>query len=152
MPMVRWPVMVPLNDVRGAVSGAAIAVPARARPTVWAMPLTDGTSALGIVERPGERGDDAAAEQLGAAGLVAERLDLASSASGGASGSIEVRCEMRLAPETPSTVAWCILENTAIRSRPSSSTYPSMTHISHSGRDRSSGRPASRPHTCMSSL
>ena len=37
----------------------------------------------------------------------------------------------------PSTVAWCILENTAIR--PSAS--PSMTHISHSGRDRSSGMP-----------
>ena len=45
----RWPVIVPLNDVRGAVSGAAIAVPARARPTVWATPLTDGTSAFGIV-------------------------------------------------------------------------------------------------------
>ena len=34
-PMERWPVMVPLNDVRGAVSGAAIAVPERARPIVF---------------------------------------------------------------------------------------------------------------------
>ena len=41
-PIVRCPVMVPLNDVRGAVSGAAMAVPARARPTVLVTSVADG--------------------------------------------------------------------------------------------------------------
>ena len=58
--------------------------------------------------------------------------------SGGASASRLHRWETRLAPETPSTVAWCILEKTTILS----ASNPSITHISHSGRDRSRGRPA----------
>ncbi len=42
-----------------------------------------------------------------------------------------------LEPETPSTEAWCILENTAILPF----ARPSMTCISQSGRDLSSGMP-----------
>ena len=38
--------MVPLNDVRGAVSGAAIAVPSRARPMVRVTPCAVGASSL----------------------------------------------------------------------------------------------------------
>ena len=51
-PMLRWPVIVPLNEVRGAVSGAAIAVPARARPTVrdtsWVVGVTSLATATGL--------------------------------------------------------------------------------------------------------
>ena len=36
--------MVPLNDVRGAENGAAIAVPARARPTVLVISCADGAT------------------------------------------------------------------------------------------------------------
>ena len=41
--------MVPLNDVRGAVSGAAIAVPSRARPMVPTTPFTVGASRPTVV-------------------------------------------------------------------------------------------------------
>ena len=44
--MDRWPVIVPLNDVRGAVNGAAIAVPSRARLTVSARVRTVGVTSL----------------------------------------------------------------------------------------------------------
>ena len=54
---------------------------------------------------------------------------------------------MALAPETPSTVQWCILVK--IATLPDS--RPSMTTNSHSGRDRSSGMPAMCPHRSASS-
>ena len=44
--IARWPVMVPLNDVRGAVNGAAIAVPSRARPMVLVTSSADGASSF----------------------------------------------------------------------------------------------------------
>ena len=40
--IARWPVIVPLNDVRGAVSDAVIAVPSRARPMVPSTPCMVG--------------------------------------------------------------------------------------------------------------
>ena len=50
-------------------------------------------------------------------------------------------------PETPSTDAWCIFENTTIWPL----ARPSITYISQSGRDRSSGMPARCPATSDSS-
>ena len=50
-------------------------------------------------------------------------------------------------PDTPSTEAWCILENTAILPF----ARPSSTYISQSGRDRSSGIPARCPATSETS-
>ena len=95
--------MVPLKDVRGAVSGAGIAVPSRARPMVLATPLTVGpitlASATGLcrlVTTP--RASSSASP--GARGGSASGAD----SSGGASGSREQRKEIALAPETPSTV------------------------------------------------
>ena len=134
--ITRWLVMVPLNDVRGAVRGAAIAVPARARPTVratiWAEGATRRTALRGRVTKLSTPRPKSSAWPgswpvgCGAAASI-----------GGASGSRLHRCEIRLAPDTPSTVAWCILEKTTTWSP-----YPSITHISHSGRERSNGRPA----------
>ena len=56
-PIVRWPVMVPLNEVRGAENGAAIAVPSRARPMVLVSSSADGASSLRRVDRLGQVGD-----------------------------------------------------------------------------------------------
>ena len=138
--------MVPLNEVRGAEKGAAMAVPSRARPMVLASSSTDGVSSLaacsGLVRllttpRPSSSSSRGSRPNPPSS----------PSASGGASASRLHRCEIRLDPDTPSTVAWCIFENTAILS-PS---YPSITHISHSGRDRSSGSPARWPASSTSS-
>ena len=65
-----------------------------------------------------------------------------SSWSGGSVGERLHRWLIRLEPETPSTVAWCIFENTTTRSASPSPRNPSITHISHSGRERSNGSPA----------
>ena len=66
--------MVPLNDVRGAVSGAAIAVPSRARPMVPTTPFTVGASRPKVVNGRVALVTSAAAEQLATAGLVRPRL------------------------------------------------------------------------------
>ena len=137
----------PLNDVRGAVNGAGhrLAACGRAgsRPgsrracaaAAWrAWPGAGPGAARRRRRSPGRW----AAGGAGAAGR--------SSVSGGASGSRLHSSETRLAPDTPSTVAWCIFVNTAIE--PSSS--PSMTHISQSGLLRSRACPARSPHTAAS--
>ena len=61
--------------------------------------------------------------------------------SGAGSGTRSNSTESSAAPETPSTVEWCILAMSPIR--PSAS--PSTIHISHSGLDRSSWRPVMSP-------
>ncbi len=145
-PMVRWLVMVPLKEVRGAENGAAIAVPSRARPSVFVISWVEGASSLaaftGLVRV-------LMSPRLSSSSSRGSRPNRPSSpcARGGASGSRLHRWETRLEPETPSTVAWCIFEKTTILS----SSYPSITHISHSGRDRSSGCPAMWPHSSTSS-
>ncbi len=106
--------IVPLNDVRGAENGAAIAVPARARPTVRVISWVDGatrrTALSGRVTcRAPPRPSSSTLPRLVPGGLLS-----AAGTIGSASGSRLHRCEIRLAPETPSTVAWCIFENTTI--------------------------------------
>ncbi len=53
----------------------------------------------------------------------------------------------RSVPETPSTMAWCVLANIAQRS----SSSPSTTHISHRGLERSSCWAMTRPTSLRSS-
>ena len=65
------------------------------------------------------------------------RLDLAAPGSGSRSKSTESSS----APDTPSTVEWCILATKPM----SSSASPSTIHISHSGRARSSWWPVISP-------
>ena len=80
---------------------------------------------------------------------------LASTGSGGgASGSVVHSFDIRLAPVTPSTAAWCTFVITAMRP-PFWASVPamfSMTHISHSGRVRSSGSDAMCPAISDSSV
>jgi len=67
--------------------------------------------------------------------MVAPFDDPTASGSGGrGSGVTSSMISNSPAPETPSTIAWCILVSVA--TRPPAT--PSMTHISHSGRERSS--------------
>ncbi len=116
--IARWPVIVPLNDVRGAVSGAAIAVPERARPMVPTTPFTVGASSPTVWNGRVPLVSTARPSSSARPGSCGH--DFSSPApSGSPSGSRLHRCETRLAPETPSTVAWCIFEKTATRSRPS---------------------------------
>src|SRR5688500_3786837 len=97
--------MVPLNDVRGAVSGAAIARPSRARLTVSERVRTVGATilaschGLAIVDttpRPTSSRSDGTRCDAAAPGASAE-------SSGGASGSRLHRNEIMFDPETPST-------------------------------------------------
>ena len=119
--IARWPVMVPLNDVRGAVSGAAIAVPSRARPMVPTTPFTVGASRPNVWNGRVVLVTSARPNSSRWPGSCGHAFFSSWAPSGSASGSRLHRCEIRLAPETPSTVAWCIFWKTAIRSRPSSS-------------------------------
>ena len=135
-PMLRWPVMVPLNDVRGAENGAAIAVPSRARPTRLGDQLRGRREQPDRVDRPGGGAQRTrAAEQL-ARGRRRGRAPASSPrASGAASGSRRTgaRSGWRRRPRRRSRGA------SSRRQTILPSSYPSMTHISHSGRDRSSG-------------
>ncbi len=119
--------MVPLKEVRGAVSGAGIAVPSRARPMVLATPLTVGpmtfASATGLcrlVTTP-------RASSSVSPGVREASWPFGAVSSGGASASREHMKEIALAPDTPSTVQWCILVKTTRRSSPDSVRKPSMT-------------------------
>src|SRR4051794_34485027 len=104
--------MVPLKEVRGARRGAAIAVPLRARssvlvstPAVGPTSLASSTGLVRLATTP--RASSSAS--LGARGSV---LRFGGVSSGDASGSRLHRNEIALAPETPSTVQWCILVKT----------------------------------------
>ncbi len=111
--------MVALNDVRGAVSGAGIAVPSRARPMVLATPLTVGPTTLaratGLYRLVATPRASSSASPGARGGSPSGGVS-----SGGASASSEHMNEIALAPETPSTVQWCILVNTTMRSSPDS--------------------------------
>ena len=69
-------------------------------------------------------------------------------AGGSGSGDRSKRIDSSSAPDTPSTVEWCILVMKPIRSL----ARPSMTHISHSGFERSSWRPVMSPAMSASSF
>ena len=112
--------MVPLNDVRGAVSGAAIAVPSRARPMVPTTPFTVGASRAKVWKGRVPLVITARPSSSARRGSCGQAFFSCPAPIGAASGSRLHRCDMRLAPETPSTVAWCIFWNTATSSRPSS--------------------------------
>ena len=110
--IVRWPVMVPLKEVRGAENGAAMAVPDRARPMVLVSSSTEGVSSLAasigffrLVTRPRPSSSSSRGSR--------PNSPFPPTDSGGASASRLHRCEIRFEPDTPSTVAWCIFEKTA---------------------------------------
>ena len=126
--------IVRLNGVRGAVNGAGIASPLRARlihdgstPTV---PGNREASRHGVARR--DRAPPTASSRAPDPPAVSST---SSSSSSGSSGERVHSCDSMFAPVTPSTVEWCILAKTA--TRPSGS--PSMTYICHSGMDRSIG-------------
>ena len=135
--MDRCPVIVRLNGVRGAVNGAGMASPLRARLIhEGSTPSVPGSS---VASRHGVASRDRAPPTASsiAPDPPADSATRASSSSG-SSGVRVHSCESMLAPVTPSTVEWCILAKTA--TRPSG--RPSMTYICHSGIDRSIGWPA----------
>jgi hypothetical protein len=76
----------------------------------------------------------ASASALTGCGPELPMLCLTSSEGGRGSGVMSSRISPSPAPETPSTIEWCILVSVA--TRPFCS--PSITHSSQSGRDRSS--------------
>ena len=126
--------MVRLNGVRGAVNGAGIARPFRARliqdgrtPSV---PGSSDASRHGVARR------DRAPPTASSSAPEPPAVSLTrSSSSAGSSGVSVHSCDIMLAPVTPSTVEWCILANTATCPLGS----PSITYICHSGNDRSIG-------------
>ncbi len=149
--MLRWLVTLALNAVLGAANGRAIASPLRARLTVsTTVETVVGTTLINFSGRE--------------ANFIAPLIAISSSlppptpstgSGAGASGSVPHSCDIRLAPVTPSTPAWCTFVMTA--SRPPASACASvpamfsMTHISHSGRLRSSGSDAIWPQISASS-
>ena len=148
---LRRPVMLALNGVCGAVNGLAMASPDTARRTVSTTVVTvpGSTRVARCTGRVANRSSPRPA--------ISSWLALPepfTGAGGGGSASVLHSCDIRLAPVTPSTAAWCTLVITAIRppawaSVPST---PSMTHISHSGRLRSSGSEARCPQISASSM
>ena len=148
--MLRCGVMLALNAVRGAANGGAMVWPLRARITV--LTTDDAVPVSALAKRSG-----LAANLIAPVNAISIWLAPPTPSTGsgaGASASVLHSCDIRLAPVTPSTQAWCTLVITA--SRPpccaSVPATPSMTHISHSGRVRSSGNPAMWPQISASSV
>ena len=147
--MLRWPVMVPLNEVRGAVNGAGIAAPragavdpvrqyagrVRQQPRELDRPLGDADA--------GRRRTMSRSRGRRSGASLRPRL-----AIGGAPGSRLHSSETRLAPLTPSTVAWCILVITAIGAVVEALDHPQLPQ-----RPAAVQRlmPAMSPHTSASS-
>ena len=144
--MVRWPVIVRLNGVRGAVNGAGIANPLRARliqdGSTPRVPGSREASRHGVARR------ESAPPTASSSAPEPPAVSLTRSASSAGSSGVSVHsCDIILAPVTPSTVEWCILANTATRP----SDRPSMTYICHSGIERSIGWLARCAHSSASS-
>ena len=109
---------------------------------VWATSFTNSTGCF-------TRETTASRTMSSCEGTPSPRKAGPTPAGGAASPGLRLkRCTKRPAPEAPSTAAWCTLVMTA--KRPPS--MPSMTHASHSGRERSSGVLAMRPQISPSSL
>ena len=134
----RRPVMATLTEVRGAVSGrpplpvAHLADPAHAEDRLAGAP--EGAGDLEGLEQPGHHG--LAETSSKSDGMRPTSWSWGISGWTAESGSRSNKMPSSSAPETPSTVLWCILATRAIL--PPSS--PSTNHISHSGRSRWSWR------------
>ena len=109
--MLRRPLILALNAVRGAANGRAIVWPSRALSSVAATEDTvPGTTLARCNGRVANLTSPRAAISQPAA------LPTPSTRSGaGASASVLHSCDIRLAPVTPSTLAWCTLVITARR-------------------------------------
>ena len=133
--MLREPLTVPLNGVGGAENGAAMVRPCRARSAVCiTVRMVAGTT---VASRNGRIAKPISPLAAICSGLPPPAPRTACGA--GASGSGLHSWASRFAPATPSTRAWwtlSIIATTSLRAPPSSS------HISHSGRSRFSGSPA----------
>lgn len=147
--MLRRPEMLALNAVLGAANGAAIVRPLRARLTVS---TTEDTVVGSTLINFSGRVTNLTAPLIAISSSEASPAP-ATGSGAGASGSVVHSCDIRLAPVTPSTPAWCIFVMTAIRP-PACASVPatfSITHISHSGLVRSSDNDAIWPHISESS-
>ncbi|CFR76415.1 Uncharacterised protein [Mycobacterium tuberculosis] len=134
----------PLNGVGGAENGAAMVRPSRARSNVRTNVSTvAGTT---VASRTGR--DANPTSPLAAICSTLPPPVPRTGCGAGASGCRLHRWDSRFAPATPSTTAWWTLSITATVSLRAP---PSMTHISHSGRSRSSGNPAMYPQISASS-
>ena len=149
--MLRWPVTLALNAVFGAANGGAIAVPLRARFTVST--TVDSVSSARTLTSFNGRMANLTAPLTAISRLLPPPAPSTGSGAG-ASGSVVHSCDIRFAPVTPSTPAWCTFVITAMRP-PAWASVPatfSITHISHSGRVRSNGSDAMWPQISASSL
>ena len=106
--------IVPLNGVRGAVNGAGMARPLRARliqdGSTPSVPGSSEASRHGVARR--ESAPPTASSRAPEPPAVSFT---SSSSSVGSSGVSVHSCDIMLAPVTPSTVEWCILAKTATR-------------------------------------
>ena len=133
--MLRCLLREPLNGVGGAENGAAIVRPSRARTSVCAsVSIVAGNT---VANRSGRFAKPSSPLTAICNGWAPPAP--ATGCGGGASGCGLHNWASRFAPATPSTTAWCTLSITVTAS---SRAPPSITHISHSGRSRSSGSPA----------
>ena len=109
--MLRWLVTLALNAVFGAANGRAIASPLRARLTV----STTDESVVGttLINFSGRVANFTAPLIAISSSLPPPTPSTGSGA--GASGSVLHSCDIRLAPVTPSTPAWCTFVMTASR-------------------------------------
>jgi hypothetical protein len=139
-----------LNGVVGALNGAAIAVPLRARFTVL---TTVDTVAGNARARLSGRDRNLTRPPAAMSSWVASPGP-ATGSGGGESGSVLHSCVSRFVALTPSTAAWCtlIIRATGPPSCGSVPPTPSITHISHIGLLRSSCADTRRPQTSASSL
>jgi hypothetical protein len=137
--MLRSPLREALNAVVGAANGAAMARPSRARITVCTnVSIVAGTT---VANRNGRNANPFNPLAAICSGLPPPAPPTTGSGAG-ASGSMLHRWASKSAPATPSTTEWWIFTITVTASLRAS---PSITHISHSGRSRSSGSPAIYP-------
>ena len=138
--------IVRLNGVRGAVNGAGMASPLRAREihsgSTPSVPGRSEASRHGVARR------DSAPPTASSSAPDPPAVSLTRSGSSAGSSGVSVHSwDIMLAPVTPSTVEWCILAKQA--TRPSGS--PSMRYICQSGMDRSMGWLARCAHSSASS-
>ena len=146
-------VRVPLNEVRGADRGSA-ALPSPGRLSdpwrTWRtcrMRCPVVNTSLAISNGRMVRAMTARVISSRLEGTWLSTMPGSGAGRSAGSGSRSKSTDNSSAPETPSTVEWCILAMNPMRP----SDRPSTIHISHSGRARSSGRPVMSPATEASS-